>query len=105
MSNYTVGEWVYEKTSTGIRKVYGASGEKKVIADISGLEDGIDNAARRIEANANAQLISAAPDLLAACEHGAMSSHHSSCSHGKRGDGNTCECHVGKCQKAIAKAN
>jgi len=57
------------------------------------------------EADANARLIAAAPDLLEACTHGAMSNHHSACSHGKRGDGNTCECHVGKCQKAIAKAN
>ena len=43
-------------------------------------------------------------DLLEACEHGAMSNHHPSCTHGKRGDGNTCECHVKKCQQAIAKA-
>ena len=43
-------------------------------------------------------------DLLEACRHGAMSSHHPACSHGKQGDGNTCECHVGKCQQAIAKA-
>ena len=42
--------------------------------------------------------------LLAACKHGAMSSHHPACSHGKRGDGNTCECHVKKCQQAVAKA-
>ena len=56
------------------------------------------------EAEANARLIAAAPDLLAACRHGAMSSHHPSCSHGKRGDGNTCECHVKKCQDAVKKA-
>ncbi|KKN16742.1 hypothetical protein LCGC14_0972790 [marine sediment metagenome] len=51
-----------------------------------------------------AKLIAAAPDLLAAVQHGAMSNHHPACSHGKRGDGNTCECHVKKCQDAIAKA-
>ena len=44
------------------------------------------------------------PELLEACKHGAMSSHHQSCSHGKRGDGNTCECHIKKCQDAVAKA-
>lgn len=33
-----------------------------------------------------------------------MSTHHPACSHGKRGDGNTCECHVGKCLKAINEA-
>ena len=44
------------------------------------------------------------PELLAACEHGAMSSHHPACSHGKEGDGNTCECHVGKCKAAFEKA-
>ena len=68
MGNHTVGEWVYKKTSTGIRQIFGASGEKKVIADVSGLEDGIDNVARNIEANANAQLMAAAPDLLEACK-------------------------------------
>jgi len=52
----------------------------------------------------DAQLIAAAPKLLAACEHGAMSCHHPSCSHGKMADGNTCECHVKKCQEAIANA-
>ncbi|KKM24327.1 hypothetical protein LCGC14_1606140 [marine sediment metagenome] len=56
------------------------------------------------QAQANANLIAAAPDLLEACEHGAMSIHHPTCSHGKRGDGNTCECHVKKCQDAIEKA-
>ncbi len=44
------------------------------------------------------------PELLDACKHGAMSIHHPACSHGKRGDGNTCECHVAKCQKALTKA-
>ncbi len=42
--------------------------------------------------------------LLEACKHGAMSIHHPACSHGKRGDGNTCECPVKKCQQAIAAA-
>jgi len=50
------------------------------------------------------KLNAAAPDLLEACKHGAMSIHHPACSHGKRGDGNTCECHVKKCQDAIEKA-
>ena len=44
------------------------------------------------------------PDLLEACEHGAKSIHHPACSHGKTGDGNTCECHVKKCQLAVANA-
>ena len=43
--------------------------------------------------------------LLEACEHGARSNHHPACSQGKSGDGNTCECHVGKCQQAMAKAS
>ncbi len=57
------------------------------------------------EIGARAHLIAATPELLEACRHGAMSIHHPSCSHGKSGDGNTCNCHVGKCQEAIAKAD
>ena len=49
-------------------------------------------------------IIESHDDLLKACKHGAMSIHHPSCSHGKRGAGDTCECHVGKCQQAITKA-
>lgn len=67
MANHTKGEWVYKKGPTGIRRIYGASGEKKIIATVKGLEDGIDNVARRVEANANAQLMAASPDLLNVC--------------------------------------
>ncbi len=56
------------------------------------------------DAEAKAHLIAAVPKLLAACRHGAASIHHPACSHGKRGDGNTCECHVKKCQEAIDEA-
>ena len=56
------------------------------------------------DSKSDAHAISAVKELLAACKHGAMSCHHPACTHGKRGDGNTCECHVKKCQDAIAKA-
>lgn len=65
MANYTNTKWVYEKTSTGIRQI---CSEGKVLADVSGLEDGIDNMHRKIEANDNAQLMAAAPDLLDVCK-------------------------------------
>ncbi len=51
-----------------------------------------------------AAAIAAVPELLAACSHGAMSTHHPACSHGKSGNGSTCECHVKKCLDAVAKA-
>lgn len=57
-----------------------------------------------LDAEDYVNLIAALPDLLFACGAGATSTHHPTCSHGKRGDGNTCECHVKKCQQAIAKA-
>ena len=46
----------------------------------------------------------AAPELLDAAKWGARSYHHPSCEFGKRGDGNTCTCHVNACADAVAKA-
>ncbi len=58
--------WRSIVTTTGIRHIM--SKHDQVIADVNSLEDGIDNAARNKEANDNAKLIAAAPELLAACE-------------------------------------
>lgn len=49
----------------------------------------------------NAKIIEASPDLLAACEHAAMSEHHPACA--RQIWGHQCTCHVKKCQDAIAK--
>ena len=100
MLKHTKGTWIVKETLRSITDpiFYHTSivcGGKR-IARASGI--GID------EAEANARLIAAAPDLLEACRHGAISIHHPACSHGKKGDGNTCECHVKKCQQAIKKA-
>ena len=98
---FTQGKWVYSGNTTINKKdpiFYHASvicGGKRV-ARVAGIGEN--------ETMANARLIAAAPELLEACKHGAMSSHHPACSHGKSGDGNTCECHVKKCQDAIDKA-
>jgi hypothetical protein len=57
------------------------------------------------ECAANARLIAAAPDLLAACEaalrgHGRV--HEDECTIGS--DDNRCSCHVGMFEAAVAKA-
>lgn len=54
-------------------------------------------------ADANAALIEAAPDLLAACEWAARSNHHPKCPVALA-KSNHCECHVGAACAAIAKA-
>ena len=54
------------------------------------------------EGIANAHLTAAAPDLLKAAKWGASSNHHPNCKSRKTGMG--CDCHVGACQRAIAKA-
>jgi hypothetical protein len=53
-----------------------------------------------------ARLISAAPDLLEACEWAAKSLHHPDCKTVKDGCdiGTNCDCHVKACRAAIAKA-
>ena len=95
MKNHTKGKWEFN----GRDIIVGQNiGQQRICTLVEHRDE------YRAEDEANARLIAAAPDLLEACKHGAMSSHHSACSHGKRGDGNTCECHVGKCQKAIEKA-
>ncbi len=53
------------------------------------------------EVRANAHLIAAAPDLLAACEHAARSEHHPACEHTHP---SKCSCHVEKARAAIARA-
>ncbi len=50
--------------------------------------------------DANARLIAAAPDLLAACRLAARSLHHPECPN----DGRHCTCHVGAAIDAITKA-
>jgi len=65
-AKHTEGPWAYKKSSTGIREIFDK--DDRELAEAHGLCDGIDNAARDREANANAHLIAAAPDLLAACE-------------------------------------
>jgi hypothetical protein len=58
------------------------------------------------EGQANARLIAAAPDLLEACKWASQSFHHPHCKTVKdRVDtGQNCNCHVGACKAAIAKA-
>jgi hypothetical protein len=51
---------------------------------------------------ANAQAITAIPELIKACEWAAQSFHHPSCPVAK-GKSFRCECHVGACQAAIRK--
>jgi hypothetical protein len=63
----------------------------------------MDTAKRGPHDEANAGLIAAAPKLLAACEHAAMSIHHPACK-APKGHPNKCTCHVGKAHDAIAKA-
>ncbi len=55
------------------------------------------------EAVANRMLISATPDLLAACEWAARSNHHPACLVAKA-KSDHCTCHVGAARAAIAKA-
>ncbi|KKN77213.1 hypothetical protein LCGC14_0361910 [marine sediment metagenome] len=56
--------WRSIVTTTGIRHIM--SKHDQVIADINTLADGIDNEARHKEADHNAKLIAAAPELLEA---------------------------------------
>jgi len=55
------------------------------------------------EKNEFSRLQKVVATLLEACKHGAMSIHHPTCSYGKIAQGNTCNCHVKKCQDAVAK--
>lgn len=59
------------------------------------------------EAEANGRLYAAAPELLAACEHAAVSYHHPACK--AKGEYSSrpdlyCTCHVQKARAAIARA-
>ena len=103
--SYTKGKWKIHKeilNSPQPEYIYGGP-HSTHICDFRKLNPNLIDEVLE-QQQANAKLIAAAPGLLAACKHGAMSSHHPSCSHGKRGDGNTCECHVKKCQDAVDKA-
>jgi hypothetical protein len=68
MSKHTPGPWSVDAVP-GL-PVYINAGDDglRPVADINGLEDGINNDARREEQMANAALIAAAPDLLEACK-------------------------------------
>jgi hypothetical protein len=58
------------------------------------------------EGKANAQAITALPDLIAACEHAAVSYHHPACKCKGEYSANPeryCTCHVYKAQAALVK--
>jgi hypothetical protein len=90
----TPGSWSLSDFFPG--EVYAADGDVVAAAHPS-REDS--------ERMANAHLISAAPDLLAACEaalRGWGRVHEADCSIGP--DGNRCSCHVGMLETAVKKA-
>lgn len=60
LTKHTKGKWEFSKEHQILR----IKSSGKYIATAHGLHDGIDNEARIIEAEANANLIAAAPDLL-----------------------------------------
>lgn len=62
---HTPGPWIVYTTATGIVRVHGPL---YTLATAESLEDGINNAARHKEREANARLIAAAPTLLEALE-------------------------------------
>ena len=101
MSRHTEGKWGIEK-----RGGHSSHGVRPVIVPKDGHIDRIAIVSYRggaeypSECDANAQLIAAAPDLLAACERAARSCHHPACLN----VGQHCTCHVGTAQAAIAKA-
>lgn len=64
-SKHTPGKWVVQSYGSGI--IYITSNEE-VIANVSSLLDGKNNEQKLVEQIANAKLIAAAPDLLAALE-------------------------------------
>ena len=68
---FTKGQWYIEGEFGHNTAVYlkARQGDQAgYLATLSGMEDGIDNEAAIAEAKANARLIAAAPELLAACE-------------------------------------
>ncbi len=62
---FTPGPWTVD-VARDIRYIHSAAGD--IILQFSPLYDGIDNAAAKNECDANARLIAAAPDLLAALQ-------------------------------------
>lgn len=61
----TKGEW--KEVLLGVSRII--SEEGVVVATINPLDDGIDNAAKQIEKEANTNLIAAAPELLEALQY------------------------------------
>ena len=90
MTEHTPGPWTVARAKTGRLFV---NGQRGFVCHIDQPESP--------EGTANARLIAAAPELLTACKHAAMSKHHPSCdhTHPKR-----CSCHVEKARAALAKA-
>ena len=91
MSKHTKGPWAINEFL-----VYAENGNGCILATINSISKGISDE----EAQANARLIAAAPDLLAACEWTAKGEHHSAC---KAQKGHKCNCYVGASQAAIEK--
>jgi len=59
---YTSGKWEVQKGAGGLTYIVA---DGAVLATVDSLEDGIDNDAKRKEAEANARLIASAPDMIA----------------------------------------
>jgi hypothetical protein len=58
--------WTYNKTNTGIREILNSAGQR--IAVVESHDAGTKNDDRAQEAEANARLIAASPELLEACK-------------------------------------
>ena len=93
MSGHTPEPWVADITQN--EDVIIVGGDDSIIAELR-----LDHP--EITVIANGCLIVAAPDLLKAAEHAAMSAHHPKCKH--HSGLARCTCHVGKADAAIAKA-
>ncbi len=74
---HTKGEWTITNEADGwksstndilISDELNGAGKRKVVGRISGLADGVNNAELIVEAEANAKLIAAAPEMLKALE-------------------------------------
>lgn len=92
---HTEGKWEYDNTGRYYDKgVIRKNGVliAKMITQMTHIKG---------EVEANARLIAAAPELLEACKWTAGGEHHSACSIHRS---IKCNCYVGVCQNAIAKA-
>lgn len=109
MSKHTAGEWKYQH-----RHVWANDYKTETLSDGSEVELNhriceVDEGPTEAQAEANARLIAAAPDMLDALEWAAKSVHHPVCPI-STGKGQTtvthddCNCHVKEARAAIAKA-